>query len=265
MDADQIIELLRHKHQAPEWATFAELANATGGARRYIDFYAMNLWPSSKHKKIAYEIKVSRSDFMRELDRPAKRAFSEQVANECYFAMQVGIIKALDEIPEGWGLIEATKGGMRIKKRAQYREIEPLSEGFLMAIARRTSDPKPKLPVSTWVYAGKELNQDQLLEVATGELQLALRIERDRAITRYKQRDDYRSLLECQDYIKKILGLNQWRSLPEGWQQRIDGMIDGESFGHIGPLEALEGKLKSLRDSIDEAASVLQAYKAKAR
>lgn len=44
-----ILELLRYRHESPEWATFIELPTGTGanGGRR-IDFFAFNLWPSKR-------------------------------------------------------------------------------------------------------------------------------------------------------------------------------------------------------------------------
>lgn len=73
METRQIIELLRHKYPTSEWDTFVELRDGTGSyGRRYIDFFAFNLWPSKKFWKVAYEIKVLRSDFTKELNDPTK-------------------------------------------------------------------------------------------------------------------------------------------------------------------------------------------------
>jgi len=159
--------LLRLRHLAPEWATFAELRKSTGfrGAR-YLDFYAFNTWPSKRFLKIAYEIKVSRSDFARELNNPLKRAWATEVADECYFAAPSGMIQA-DEVPEEWGLIEMVKNGLRIKNRAKQRHIETLPIGFIAMLARRSSDEPSAFPSAVWLLAGQELTEEALEEVVT--------------------------------------------------------------------------------------------------
>ena len=88
MKADEIMLALRRNYvptkQAREWAFFSELRVGTGYAtykhrkgsalsvEQRIDVWAMNLWPSKKFKRIAYEIKVSKSDFKREIEDPKK-------------------------------------------------------------------------------------------------------------------------------------------------------------------------------------------------
>ena len=68
--AKEIIELLRNKHPQPEWILFSECKTGTGfkkEGRSRIDGWCINTFPSSKHLKIAYEIKVSRQDFLSEI------------------------------------------------------------------------------------------------------------------------------------------------------------------------------------------------------
>ena len=117
----RIIELLRYRHAPPEWASFSELSTSTGAqmARR-LDFFAMSCWPSSGQHAIAYEVKVSRRDFAREIEDPSKRRHAEDVASECYFVTPHGLLKP-DELPEGWGLIEAGAELRRVKVAAQRR------------------------------------------------------------------------------------------------------------------------------------------------
>lgn len=166
----KIIELLKYRHAGSEWATFVELNVGTGshGGQR-IDLYAFNMFPSKNYLRVAYEVKVSRADFARELEKPKKREFAEKVANECYFAMPVGLVRP-DEIPEGWGLIEAVKNGMRVKKRAQQRKVEDMPLHFVAAMARRSSDSDPELPAAIWSVAGQEVDLKTLKQIATDEV-----------------------------------------------------------------------------------------------
>lgn len=142
----QIYKLLALRHPTDgmgEWATFREMNIGTGSrGGRFIDFYAMNLWPSKKYLKIAYEVKVSRADFAKELSDPTKRDGAERVANECYFVVPSGLVQ-FDEIPQGWGLLVMQKNGLKCVKKPMQRTIEQLPEPFVMSLARRVTD-KPK-------------------------------------------------------------------------------------------------------------------------
>lgn len=134
----RLLQLLRDRHTPnEEWATFAELRGATGYDNpQRIDFFAVHLWPSKGFNSIAYEIKVSRNDFKKELDHPRKRAFAESVSHQCYFVTPSGLVQA-DEIPEGWGLMVADAGGLKIKKHALQRTDVKWPQSFMVSLARR--------------------------------------------------------------------------------------------------------------------------------
>jgi hypothetical protein len=186
-----IIELLKLRHPAPEWAHFVEMRFGTGfGGGGGMDFYAFNLWPSKKFHRVAYEIKVSRGDFTRELLNPKKRERAEMMANECFFATPVGLVKP-DEIPERWGLVEATKGGMRRKKHAMQREIADPSILFVAALARRLSDPPPEYPLPFWKYAGRTLTLDELYAIAQEKLDVWKGEVANEAIKQFKKEETY--------------------------------------------------------------------------
>lgn len=196
MNATQIIELLRHRHPPGEWAIFTELSEGTGArAGGRIDFYAMHLWPSKRYLKIAYEIKVSRGDFMRELDNPRKRAKAEAYADECYFVAPAKLLGP-DEMPEKWGLIEADHGGLKVKKRASQKEVTALPLEFVAALARRASEPPSTLPEVFWRYAGEELTQEQLLQAAQKNLADYLNQKRFEVIAEFKKGEEYQRLLK---------------------------------------------------------------------
>jgi len=207
-EARKIIELLKHRHSGLEWATFVELNAGTGGyAGQRIDLYVFNMYPSKNYLRIAYEIKVSRADFARELEKPKKREFAERVANECYFAMPVGLVKP-DEIPEGWGLIEAVKNGTRIKKRAKQRKVADPPLHFAASIARRSSDGDPELPAAIWSVAGQEVGLDTLRKIATDEVmkkvdELVLEAVIE---TRQEMRDEYDDAIRIRQLLQNGLG-----------------------------------------------------------
>ena len=195
----QLVELLRIRHPAPEWATFTEMAIATGYAPSRIDFYAMNVWRSKKFLKIAYEIKVSRADFARELKDRSKRRPAELLANECYFVTPAGLVKP-DEVPEGWGLVAQTKGGLRKTKHAKYREADVTSELFVASLARRSADhEKSEWPAVFWARAGEEISEEQLRNLVK-EKSVEYRSE-----VRQKERDRVYKTLATARAIKAVV------------------------------------------------------------
>lgn len=175
-DVAAVINLLRIRHAPPEWATFAELQTHVNGHDRRLDFFAFNCFGSKRFLRIAYEIKLSRADFFRELADPRKRLPAERFANECYFVARAGQIDP-SELPEGWGLVEQVKGagGLKKKKQAAQRMTDTLPVEFVAALARRTADPAPVLPPIFWKYAGKEIPADSLREFA--DVRVRLRAE----------------------------------------------------------------------------------------
>ncbi len=147
MKAGEIVKALTERHKSPQWVTCAELRFGTGWAASYsagdpytekrIDFWAMDTWPSHGYKRVAYEIKVSRGDFKRELTHPDKRTPSILVSNEFYFAAPRGLIKP-DELPEGCGLVEVNEHGTaRLSVKAAWRDTQEPTWGFIAALLRR--------------------------------------------------------------------------------------------------------------------------------
>lgn len=168
--AAQIVRHLQERHSGEEWATFTELADGTGSMKgRTIDFYALNLWPSKAYLSAAYEVKISRSDFRRELDNPGKRAPWEKRASECWFAAPVGIVP-LEEVPEGWGLLELGSNGFRAARRATQRKIESFAPDFVAAMARRVQDKRPVEPLFAWEWAGRKIGGAELMRLAEKQL-----------------------------------------------------------------------------------------------
>lgn len=140
LDSKAIVQALRSRHLGDSWAFFRELRVGTGygsGAEQRIDAWAMNLWPSSGLERVAYEVKISRGDFLTELRKPQKRRFALLYSNYFYFAAPEGLIPAAEVPPEA-GLIEIGLDGKPNVKVAAIRRDTPLpSWRFMAAIVRR--------------------------------------------------------------------------------------------------------------------------------
>lgn len=255
-----ILELLRHRHPAPEWATFAELATATGGTHgaRYIDFYAFNLWPSKRFVKIAYEIKVSRSDFFREIDDPTKREPAERVADECYFVTPAGLIQP-DEVPAGWGLIELVSNGLRRKKVATQHKVTELPLLFVVSLARQSSLPKPIFPATTWLMAGKELSEDDLIAAATLAMDMSRYEMREEVRRELRDSTGYQTMRELRDLVSRSLGYHMasnpklfevWLTKRQGEQPPPDPEAKRRLLQRLNSIKRMAEELIKLQEEL---------------
>jgi hypothetical protein len=107
--ASQIKQALHaHFHKGGEWVFLEELRNGTGfkaGSDGYMDGFAINCFPSKGFERLAFEIKVSRSDFQRELKAPLKRKVALLYSNRFFFVAPAGLLR-IEEIPPEAGLLE---------------------------------------------------------------------------------------------------------------------------------------------------------------
>lgn len=135
----QIREALRKKYCLPEWVLMEEVRDAAGfDSRRSADGIAMSMWPSRGLEVHGFEIKASRSDWLREIKNPAK---AEAIANYCDKWWIVAAQKVVNpgELPPMWGLLEQTGAdGLKVQIQAPTREdVRPLDRSFVAAMLRR--------------------------------------------------------------------------------------------------------------------------------
>ena len=113
---------LAKKFKAPEHSLLWEVGDATGAAqRRWADAVIMSLWPSRGLELWGVELKVSRSDWKRELENPAK---AEKIAAFC----------------DRWCLMTWNGQRWATAKPAEITEAQPLNRDFLAALLRRAGE-----------------------------------------------------------------------------------------------------------------------------
>jgi hypothetical protein len=140
MNTAEVKAALRARFCAPEWAIFFEVADGTGGNHnRWADAVAMNMWPSRGLAIHGFEIKVSRSDWLRELKKPEKSGPVQQYCDRWWIVTPKGIVKR-EELPPTWGLYEVSEAGaFRQVVEAPKLEPIPVTRDFMAAILRRAS------------------------------------------------------------------------------------------------------------------------------
>lgn len=163
-----ILDLLRDRHAstgnggAGEWAFMPQVRNAAGfDASRTLDALALHLWPSRGLVLHGYEVKTSRSDFLREIKDPAKAEAFCRLVEFFWIVAPKGVVKK-GELPTTWGLIEVhgtgtqedswrlrTKTAAPCLLQAKYHPNRgPLPRGLVVSMLRAIPGAVPggKLP-----------------------------------------------------------------------------------------------------------------------
>ncbi len=137
-----VVEALERRYGAfagngPRYATaYGVRSHAGFDARRTADFVAMDLWPSGGLRMHGHEVKVSRSDWLRELKDPSKAAEFIPYMNCWWLAVSDKRIVRAGELPDDWGLLALNGKDMTVVKAAPKRDAKPLTPTRLAALLR---------------------------------------------------------------------------------------------------------------------------------
>ena len=143
--AAQVIEILQDRWantDAHAWLT--EVNNSTGyrGGRQFADAVVCSCWPSRGLWLAGIEVKVARSDWLRELRDPRKSAEIQQYCRYWWVAAPEGVVLP-SEVPDAWGWLEVypQKKRDRHKVRKQAPKLDEKTPGmdFLASVLRSYS------------------------------------------------------------------------------------------------------------------------------
>lgn len=122
---NDLFDRLRARYSGNDGTILLEGVGNGAGFRNsgWSDAIAMQTWPSKGLRLIGFEVKATRSDWLRELDKPQKNEEWQSQCHEWYVVAPKDIVK-LEELPSSWGLlVPKGKTGLRIASRSE-REIE---------------------------------------------------------------------------------------------------------------------------------------------
>lgn len=131
---------LAEMYKGSAWAFLPQVRSATGWHReRTADAIAMSVWPSRGLHLYGFEVKVSRSDWLKELRSPEK---ADEICSFCdFWYVVVGdthIVQAGD-LPPTWGLIVPEGKKLIIAKEAPKLEPKPIDAPLLASILRNVA------------------------------------------------------------------------------------------------------------------------------
>ena len=143
MNTAEVKAALSKKFAAPEFAMLFEVRNGTGYQRslRTADALAMSLWPSRGLELNGFEIKVSRSDWLKELNTAAKAEAFHPYCDRWWLVVGDRAIVRDGELPRGWGLLAPRGDALTIVTQAELNpEPKPVDRLLLAAIMRKVSE-----------------------------------------------------------------------------------------------------------------------------
>ena len=141
----KIMEALRRRYPAEAYAFFTEVRNQTGFVKqeRTADAMVMSLWPSRGLALHGFEVKASRTDWLKEMRTPDKAEAIQSYCDRWWLVVGSASIVKPSELPETWGLLVPSGTGLKVKVDAPKLEPKPLDRTLVASILRcaaRASD-----------------------------------------------------------------------------------------------------------------------------
>jgi hypothetical protein len=263
---EEMLKRLRVKYtetrgNGDAWAFCTHVRNAAGfDANRTIDAIAMSLWPSRGLELLGFEVKCSRSDWVRELQKPDKAESFAGLVDRWFLVVSDADFVHEGELPPTWGLIAVHGKGLRILKDAprlrpaEGKRKEPLppsfSRSFLAALLRS---------------ANKSSAKEQELRDAVDAALAREREERKRieALRTDRLEDLQARVTAFEEAAGFKISAEHWagygrRAKPEDVGRVVKLVLAGEA-----DAEALERRLSSLADQADRIAAEARSVIAK--
>lgn len=109
------------------------------------DAISVDTWRSGHHALHGYEVKVSRSDYLREVRDPQKHLTWARHCERWWIVAPDSKVVGPADLPHGWGLLLLDRNGRLYQQRAALRRTDPdplpLSAiAGLMRAAQQTAD-----------------------------------------------------------------------------------------------------------------------------
>jgi hypothetical protein len=134
----QVFDKLEAIFPGPAHVRLPGVRNDTGktAGSRSIDALVASVYPSRGLWLAGIEIKITRSDWRKELREPEKAEAILKYVDYFYMACPTGVIN-VGEIPQNWGLIEVRRDGAAVTKPATKLTPKGYDLPFILSIMRK--------------------------------------------------------------------------------------------------------------------------------
>ena len=144
MKAEDLVNLIRRKYplDRPDGrqshVVLEQVPDGTGTyLGHWIDAVVFSLWASKGLTRAAFEVKVTRSDFISELQNPLKHKWALDCFHELWFVAPQDVIQ-LEELPPNIGWL-CPRGSKLVTKRQAVRNPNPKLDDVLLAAFMRAA------------------------------------------------------------------------------------------------------------------------------
>lgn len=131
------------RYSGKGWIVVEEVWDKTGvSGRRRADALAVGTWPSQGFEIHGFEVKISRSDWLKELADRDKQAAVGAYCDQWWVVAPAGVVDP-KELPPLWGLYAAAPAAedawrLRVARRAgRNDDVQPVDRKFLASVLRR--------------------------------------------------------------------------------------------------------------------------------
>jgi len=141
LKAEDLVALLRNRFESKnglynQAVVLEQVPDGTGmNQNRWIDVAVFEMWPSKGLTRSAFEIKVSRSDFIRELQNPDKHKWCRDSFHEFWFVASKDVIQ-IEELPIGTGWMYPHGGRLCVARNAIRNATPTLTDELLAGFMR---------------------------------------------------------------------------------------------------------------------------------
>lgn len=244
MNVRKILEV----HYPPgEYVLMPEVSCGNG----YMDWIAVGLWNSRGFPIIGHEQKSFRSDWLRELKKPAKQESHFRYLNQMYLLTDNENVAKLDEIPAPWGWKHIKGDRVYTMKKAPQLKPEPIPKSFLTALLRRAASKENYVHVDDI----KEQIQERAEQIKNSTLQ-----------TQKREAEAHRILKEKVEAFEKASGLSlsidSWDSeLPNKLGQAVRVVMNNGVDGHLGTLERFKRQVDNVQDGLERSINEIKEFR----
>lgn len=201
--------------------------NVGTNSKRRADAIVIGNWGSTGRLVHGFEIKISRSDWLRELKQTEKADPFVERCDRWWLVCPVGVARP-EEIPMLWGWMTPYKGGLRIQKPAAILPQPPdtLHRLFALGLIRRAVE-----------RGNREIMGDPLVKRALADQVdryegMLKRAQESRSASR---REDVEHLLAKIDRFEKSSGIkiDDWKLGDVGKLAKVISQTIGSGYGNV--------------------------------
>lgn len=138
MNEPQILAMLKDRYPSSSHVLLPHVRNSTGYAgQRTADAIAFGLYPSRGLEIEGFEVKCSRSDWLRERSDPEKAESIFRFCDRWWLVVSDETIVKDGELPNTWGLLVVKNNKLRAKVLAPKLSPMSLDRGFIASLLRQ--------------------------------------------------------------------------------------------------------------------------------